>query len=100
MVPTITIGIPVWIYGFISNAVRLAVRDLPAEPSGVSPQEVLHHIHRAENGRFIDITQVRTALKVMVRNLELRRVDRGRYAPARKLAATIHPFGLPEEKIT
>jgi len=58
------------------------MRDLRGEEGGVGPREVLDYLHLWPSTATIDIGQIRTALKVLAKGRELRRVKRGKYVPS------------------
>lgn len=66
-------------YGEITRMVQSALREIGTQKEGVDAAAVTEYIHQWPSGLAIDIGQVRTALKVMTKNQEAKRVTRGRY---------------------
>lgn len=67
-------------YGVISTAVKGALRALSHIKEGVTAQDVIDQIARGPEGSVaVDIVQARTALKVLAKAKQIRRLERGRY---------------------
>lgn len=73
-------------YGAISGHVRSALRAMKDLPGGVSPVEVKKHLDG--KGLDIDIGQIRTSLKVLAKQKEAVRIERGKYTVGPKMADT------------
>lgn len=74
-------------YGGIIQHVREALRTADLLNDSVTPQEVLERCRLRPGGTAIDISQVRTALKVLARRGEASRLSRGNYTASPKLLA-------------
>lgn len=72
-------------YGSIMKPVRIAMRALAETRGGVDAQQVLSYMKSHNLGSDISLEQVRTALKVLAKRDEARRLKRGKYAPGPKL---------------
>ncbi len=66
-------------YGEITRMVQNALREIGTQKEGVDAAAVTEYIHQWPSGLAVDIGQVRTALKVMAKHEEAKRVTRGRY---------------------
>lgn len=72
-------------YGSIMKPVRIAMRALAETKGGVDAQQMLAYMNAHNLGRDITLEQVRTALKVLAKRDEAKRLKRGKYAPGPKM---------------